>query len=444
MGDELPMPREDDITRVTELIEEHDITSVRVSLGDLHGIARGRTVPSDAFLDAVASGGTYFTNFVLAVDSACGIAPISAIDLTNGFPNWRLIPDLTTFTPLPWAPGQARVLADLYDPDGHPAPMPRALLKRQLAQAEANGVTVDSALEYEFTVFQRDQSGNTIPFDTTLQYGSELVHARAEPIWQPIFTAIAGMGIAVEAFSHEYSPAQCEISLAHQRGMRAADDAFQFKTSVKEVMGRHGYLATFMTKPLNDANANGCHVHISLLDRDGHNLLVDPDAESGVSPLFWHFLAGQLAHAPAMVALTSPTLNCYKRLVPNRFAPITVNWGWEDRTVLLRIPMQRGSGTHIENRLPSAASNPYLALAAVLAAGLDGIRTQKPMPASDSAPPLPRTLPDALETLRADETLVEAFGEQFISDYATIKRMEVDRANAYVTDWDRNEYMEMF
>jgi glutamine synthetase len=251
------------------------------------------------------------------------------------------------------------------------------------------------------------------------------------------------MGIGVEAVQHEYTHGQLEINLAHQRGLRAADDGFQFKTSVKEILARRGYLATFMAKPMNTGNANGCHVHVSLLDGDGHNLLDDPAAEHGVSQAFWHFLAGQLEHAAGMMALTSPTLNCYKRLVPNRFAPLAATWGWEDRTMLIRIPMQRGPATHLENRIASAAGNPYLVTAAILAAGLDGIRRKAPVPDRQNAPPLPRSMPEALDALQADTVMVRTFGEQFVRDYVAIKMMEVERARTYVTDWDRQEYMEM-
>ena len=336
------------------------------------------------------------------------------------------------------------MLADLYDPDGQPAALPRRLLKTVLAEAQRDGFTVDSALEYEFYVFRTDATGNRVPFDLSIQYASELVHAQAEDIWAPIFAAMEGMGIGVEAVQHEYTHGQMEINLAHQRGLRAADDGFQFKTSVKEILARRGYLATFMAKPLNTGNANGCHVHVSLLDGDGRNLLDDPAAEHGVSQTFWHFLAGQLEHAAGMMALTSPTLNCYKRLVPNRFAPLAATWGWEDRTMLIRIPMQRGPATHLENRIASAAGNPYLVTAAILAGGLDGIRRKAPLPDGQNAPPLPRSMPEALDALQADTVMVRTFGEQFVRDYVAIKMMEVERARTYVTDWDRQEYMEMF
>ena len=442
MTEQIQSPGADEIQRVAALVEEKGIQTVRVSLGDLHGIARGRAVPAPVFLNDIARGGMYMTNFLLAIDSACGIAPITSIDLTNGFPNWRMVPDLTTFTLLPWAPGQARVLADLCDPDGHPAAMPRSLLKRVLAQAHEAGFTVDSALEYEFYVFRRDATGNPVPFDTTIQYSSELVHARAEEVWAPIFAAMPEMGIGVEAVSHEYSPAQLEINLTHQRGLRAADDGFQFKTSVKELLDRRGLLATFMAKPLNGSNGNGCHLHVSLLDREGRNLFDDRSAEHGVSNLFWRFLAGQVRHARGMMALTSPTLNCYKRVVPNRFAPLTATWGFEDRTTLIRIPLQRGSATHQENRIASAAANPYLVTAAIVAAGLDGIKRDVDLPPEADA--LPRSMPEALAALQVDDLIADTFGEQFIRDYVAIKTMEVERAQMYVTDWDRQEYMEMF
>ena len=444
MSEGMTLPNGDEIARVAQLIEETGIHAVRVSLCDLHGIARGRPVPARAFLDRVARDGMFMTNFLLAIDTAVGIAPVTSIDLTNGFPNWRMVPDLTTLTPLPWAPGQARVIADLYDPDGQPAALPRRLLKSVLAEAQRDGFTVDSALEYEFYVFRTDATGNRVPFDLSIQYASELVHAQAEDIWAPIFAAMEGMGIGVEAVQHEYTHGQLEINLAHQRGLRAADDGFQFKTSVKEILARRGYLATFMAKPLNTGNANGCHLHVSLLDGDGHNLFNDPAAEHGVSQAFWHFLAGQLEHAAGMMVLTSPTLNCYKRLVPNRFAPLAATWGWEDRTVLIRIPMQRGPATHLENRIASAAGNPYLVTAAILAAGLDGIRCKAPLPDGQNAPSLPRSMPEALDALQADTVMVRTFGEQFVRDYVAIKTMEVERARTYVTDWDRQEYMEMF
>jgi glutamine synthetase len=243
----------------------------------------------------------------------------------------------------------------------------------------------------------------------------------------------------------EYGPGQQEINFAPGWGIAAADAAFSFKQGVKEIARQHGYVASFMTKPFIDQSASGCHFHHSLYrGSDGANAFDDPAGSDGLSDVARQFIAGQIAHAPALTALFAPTVNCAKRYRFYSFAPTNATWGLENRTVGLRIKGVRGAHTHVENRIPCAASNPYLVLAGVIAAGIDGIRKSlvPPAPVSgiaygmEGVADLPITLGAALDALEADTVLREALGEEFIHLFVAVKRHEIAKARAALADFD--------
>lgn len=439
---------------VREFIASHSIESVRVSFADLHGVSRGRVVPARAFLEGVLRDGMEMSNAVFVMDSSGGIAPGTSIPMDRGFPNWRMVPDLKTFGPVPWKPGEARVLCDVLDEEGEAVPvLPRIVLKQQLARLLGMGFEGRAAPEYEFYLFApRNGGAPPEPVMPTVQYNSELKHAAVSHIFAPLLRALSEEGADVEALGQEYSPSQYELNLAHRPFLQAADGALIVKESVKEALSDQGFLATFMSKPLAAANGSGCHIHVSLSGPGGENLFADPEAADGLSDLCRRFIGGLLDHARALFALTNPTVNCYKRVVPGRFAPVNVSWGYDNRTCLIRVPLSRDKGTHIEFRAPSALANPYVALAALLAAGLDGVaRHLSPSDpvrgdayADPSLPPLPASLPEGLQALSADGVLREALGETFCSDFAAIKRHEAARFALAVTDWEWNEYLDMY
>lgn len=434
-------------------IQDHGLHTVRVSFADMHGVSRGRNVPVAAFLDQVLPGGMEFSNAIFVMDTAGGIAGGTSIRMDNGFPNWKLVVDPETFVAVPWRPGEARVIADMVTPEGEPVDvLPRVVLKRATDLLNTRGLQARVALEYEFYLFQRERAGAPVPVVHTVQYNSELKHAQVTRIFEPLLQGLRDQGVQVEALGQEYSPSQYEVNLRHAPAVAAADAAFHFKQAVKEVMDQQGYLASFMSKPLVTANGSGCHVHLSLTGPDGRNLFEDPSAPDGLSDTCRHFIGGLLAHARALSALCNPTVNCYKRVVPGRFAPVNVTWGYDNRTCLVRIPQSRGQATHIEFRLPSAMVNSYVAIAAVLAAGSRGVddRLDPGAPelsnayANEGATPLPSSLPEALDALAADEVLAQRLGPAFTGDFVAVKRHEAARYQAAVTNWEWDEYLEMY
>lgn len=445
-----------DVGRVSieEIARRHEIKTVRVSFSDMHGVSRGRHVPIRAFLEMVRSGGMEFSNAIFVMDTSGDIAAGTSIFMGNGFPNWRLVVDEKTFVPIPWRPGEARVLADMVRPDGQAVDvMPRSLVHRQVQRLESLGLRAQATAEYEFYLFRTRQGGGPPePYVGAVQYNSELKHAQVSHIFEPLVLGLEAQGIQVEAFAQEYSPSQYEVNLHHMPALEAADAAFTFKQAVKEVMHDQGLLASFMSKPLVNANGSGCHVHISLQDQDGGNAFDDPSATDGLSDRGRAFIAGVLQHAPALTALVNPTVNCYKRIVPGRFAPVNATWGYDNRTCLMRVPLSRGAGTHVEFRGPSAVSNPYVVLAALLAAGIDGVERGLDPGAPElgnaygnsEATPLPSTMEDALDSLLADEVLQERLGSAFTGDFIAIKRHEAARFRTSVTNWEWDEYLDLY
>ena len=251
----------------------------------------------------------------------------------------------------------------------------------------------------------------------------------------------------------EYGPGQFEINYGPHQGLRAGDLGFTFKNGVKYIARQLGYHATFMTKPFTDQSASGAHTHISLVSKDsGENAFLDTNDEHGLSQTAYLFTQGMLKHANAAMALMAPTPNCYHRFVPHHFAPSNISWGLEDRTALIRAKNSRDSRTHLENRLPTALSNSYLATAAVIAAGVLGLKEAEMPPelveglaeSYGGFEPLPPTLDDALNALESDEAFRGILGDEFVQVFTTIKRSELARLKAHVTDWERDEYLEMF
>jgi glutamine synthetase len=268
------------------------------------------------------------------------------------------------------------------------------------------------------------------------------------PFLDGLLDDLQGLGIDVITHNCEYSPSQFEINFGPGLGLAGADKAFTFKNAIKELAHRAGYLATFMSKPASDMGGCGCHVHISLIDRKTGKSAFLAD---GIAETLGYFTEGILEHANALMPLIGPTPNCYRRLKPHTFAPSNISWGLEDRTALVRLKDIGDENAHAEMRGGSGLSNPYLSAAGVLAAGLLGIKAgtalrptvDGPCEEDESFEKLPHSLDNALGHLEADSQMRAMLGEDFIKVFTAVKRFELARFHAHVTDWERDEYLEV-
>ncbi|CAB3393664.1 glutamine synthetase family protein [Kyrpidia spormannii] len=458
---------------VQQIIQAHQIQLVRVCVQDLGHMSRCREVPSGRFLERMATDGLSFPSALFAFDSSARIVPGAGPGPHSGYPSWHLQPDLSTFSVLPYAPGVARVIADPFESKGQPVDYaPRHVLRRVLERVRAAGFQVKGSFEFEFYAFARDGDSRgqaPIPPDsispgpsslhppghpawTGLQCFSEIKQAALEPLLIHLIQTLEAMGARPEVANTEYGPGQFEISYASYWNLEIADMAFYYRTTIREVLAQHGLKATFMSKPLSGFSGSGAHLHHGLYGADGANAFADPKARDGLSQLCRWFIGGQLAHARTVSALMNPTINGYKRLQPGAFAPHWITWGYDHRETMIRVPPARGEATRIENRLPGADTDPYLALAAALAAGLDGIERRidpgDPVAGRDvsemAAPVLPRSLSEALDAFEEDPWTEEVFGRSFKEQFLRLRRAEVERFLRHVTDWEWMEYEDIF
>ena len=424
-------------------------TSVRVLFADLHGVARGKDVPVSEF-DHALEKGLGFCSAVMSTDLRH--TPVRGGEA--GFPDFVARPDVATFAPLPWEPGVALCLADLGPTDGGaPIPDPRGAVRAGVEELRALGLDPVVGPELEFFLARRDASApNGIARRIDHLSMSYTVGPQADPdgIVRGMTEVLARLGLEVFAFNHEFMNSQYEINLRHSDALSAADRAFLLKACVKDIAAQHGLLATFMGKPFNDQGGSGTHLHVSLT-RNGHNAFHAPEARDGVSDEFRWFTGGVLAHAHALTALLNPTINAFRRIQPNALAPTHANWGWDNRSTFIRVPPERGGATRIEIRVGDGAANPYLAIAAILAAGTDGIRRrlEPPTPvcgdayragAAGAGTRLPDSLETALDALERDAVLRGALGESIVTAFLAVKRFEVARHRAWVSDWEIAEY----
>lgn len=449
------------LSEVMKLIREHNIEFIRFESPDINGISRGKLVALANF-ERVVEKGLAMVSDLLTWDAQADVAWQGtgyAEDLT--FADLVFRPDLSTFQIVPWADRTARVLGDLHFYDGRPAlGSSRHVFKHVLGVAEEMGFSCRTGHEYEFYLLD---AATQEPIFGGHQIMTTFKH-EAHPVLRDIIRSMTQMGIEVTTCNTEWGPAQYEINYSPADGIVGADQAFTWKNGLKEIGARHGLLITMMTKPWIDKSANGSHFHISLLDaKTGENAFYDPHSPDGLSDICRWFIGGQIAHARALAAFLAPTVNCAKRYQPNSYAPNTISWGHENRSVGIRVKAWRGKGTHIENRMACGSSNPYLVAAASLAAGLNGIRRQvePPDPISTNAyqrgdlPKIPLTLEDSLALLQADEPLIELLTREGVQTFVVDKQYEIAKAKAAVADygspewygrvdpWERREFMEL-
>jgi glutamine synthetase len=449
------------LSEVMKIIEQNKIEFIRFESPDVNGISRGKLVAL-ANLERVVEKGLAMVSDLLTWDAQADVAWQGtgyAEDLT--FADLVFRPDLSTFKVVPWADHTARVLGDLHFYDGRPAlGSSRHVFKHVLDLAQEMGFTCRSGHEYEFYLLNAETKE---PIFGGHQIMTTFKH-EAHPILRDIQRYMTQMGIEITTCNTEWGPAQYEINYSPADGIAAADQSFTWKNGLKEIGAKHGLLITMMTKPWIDKSANGSHFHISLLDeKTGENVFYDPNSADGLSQLCRWFIGGQLAHACALAAFLAPTVNCSKRYQPNSYAPNTISWGHENRSVGIRVKAWRGKGTHIENRMACGSSNPYLVAAASLAAGLDGIRNQiePPAPIATNAykltdlPKTPATLEESLAALRNDEALLDLLTREGMQTFIVDKEYEIAKAKAVISDygtaewhsrvdpWERREFMEL-
>jgi len=436
----------DDIMRMAE---EEDVEFIRLQFTDIFGMLKNVAVTS--------------SQLVRALDNRCmfdgsAIEGFVRIDESDMY----LFPDLDTFEILPWRPQQgkvARLICDVHNPDGTQfLGDPRYVLKRAVKKAADRGYVFNVGPECEFFLFHTDEEGRpTTRTHEMAGYFDVSPIDLAENVRRDIVMNLEEMGLEVEASHHELAPAQHEIDFRYTDALKAADNIMTFKMAAKTIAKRHGLHATFMPKPKEGVNGSGMHINMSLSDRKGRNLFAKESDLLKLSQEAYWFMAGILHHMKAMTILTNPLVNSYKRLVPGYDAPIYIAWSsTSNRSSLIRIPSPRGENTRIELRCPDSAMNPYLALAACLNAGLDGIEKRMALPAcvegnmfamepqelrKRNIERIPETLGEAVEAYEGSEFINEVLGEHIYTKYLEAKKKEWRAFKAQITDWEVSEYL---
>jgi glutamine synthetase len=429
-------------------LQDRGVRAIRLLFTDLHGIARGKDIPISKF-DHLAEEGVAFCAAVMSTD----LRHTPVVGGEEGYVDFAVRPDLSTLRVVPWQPDVAWCVGNAGLPDrSGPAPTcPRSLLERVTARYADHGLVPVVGPELEFFLLERDP---TSPGGLR-RYVDELSRVyTVGPISDPrgivleMLYACEALDLRAFAANHEFMNSQYEINVEHSEAVDAADRAFLLKTTVKELAARQGMVATFMGKPFNDQGGSGFHVHLSLAGDGGRNAFDDSGAPHGLGSMRARFVAGLLEHGAALMALLAPTVNAYKRLVPDSLAPTHVNWGVDNRTSFVRVPNEHGSRSRIEVRGGDGSACAHLSIAALLLAGLDGIERELELGDAvsgdayrgESGMPLPRDLGSSLDALEADEYLVSALGEQLVETFFAMKRFELDRFQQWVTDWELDEY----
>ncbi|MGI6357537.1 MAG: type I glutamate--ammonia ligase [Bacillota bacterium] len=433
------------------LAKENDIRFIRLQFTDLLGTIKNVEIPVSQLPKALDN------KMMFDGSSIEGFARIEESDM-------YLWPDLDTWLVLPWGSdegGIARLICDVHNPDGSPfLGDPRQILKNTLQAAEAMGfTTMNVGPEPEFFLFKLDDQGKpTLNLNDKGGYFDLAPTDMGENCRRDIVLTLDHMGYHVEASHHESAPGQHEIDFQYTDALAAADNIITFKLVVRNVARKHNLHATFMPKPLYGIAGSGMHTHQSLFSGDV-NCFADDQDELGLSQTARQYLAGILHHARGMAAITNPTVNSYKRLVPGFEAPTYVAWSQKNRSPLVRIPAARGASTRLEVRNPDPACNPYLALAVMLAAGLDGIKRQLQLPPATDVnvyklskaqlqelgiDSLPENLREALHCLQQDEVICRTLGEPALGNFVRAKEIEWKRYQQQVHAWEREHYLELY
>jgi len=435
---------------VLHLAEEMQVKFVRMQFTDILGTLKNVSIPISQLPKALA-GEIQFDG-----SSIEGFVRIEESDM-------NLRPDLDTFKLLPWKPKDgavARFICDVYNPDGTPfAGCPRGILKKAIAEAAAMGYSMNAGPEAEFFLFQTDADGKpTLITHDNAGYFDLTPVDLGESARRDMVLTLTEMGFEIEASHHEVAPGQHEIDFKYSDALSTADSLMTFRFVVRTIAQRHGLHASFMPKPIYGINGSGMHTHISLF-RGDENIFYDPQGRYELSREALNLIAGLLEHAPAFTAITNPTVNSYKRLVPGYEAPVYIAWSQRNRSPLIRIPSRRGIGTRVELRSPDPSCNPYLALAVMLKAGLDGIKRNLTPPepedrniyamtskerADRNIFSLPASLDEALKELEKNPVILEALGEHVWDRFKEAKMIEWDAYRTCVHPWEVERYLGTF
>ncbi len=437
------------VEELRALVASGEIDTVVLAFPDMQGRLQGKRFAAPFFLDEVLGHGTEGCNYLLAVDTEMNT--VDGYEMSSwdrGYGDFAMHPDLTTLRRLPWNEATAMVTADLAWGDGTPVvAAPRQILRRQLERLAEHGFTAHVGTELEFIVFrdsyEQAWDANYRDLTPVNQYNidySVLGTGRIEPLLRRIRNEMTAAGLTVESAKGECNPGQHEIAFKYDEALVTCDRHAVYKTGAKEIAAQEGYSLTFMAK-YNEREGNSCHIHLSLQDQEGTNVMAGGD-EHGMSETMRHFLAGQLAALRDFSLLYAPNINSYKRFQPGSFAPTAVAWGHDNRTCSLRV-VGHGRSTRFENRLPGGDVNPYLAVAGLVAAGLHGIeqRLELPPPCTGNAytaeyAHVPTTLREAAELWETSEIAKAAFGPEVVAHYRNMARVELDAFDAAVTDWE--------
>ncbi|MEI4828911.1 type I glutamate--ammonia ligase [Bacillus sp. FJAT-53711] len=436
---------------IFRLAKEENVKYIRLQFTDLLGSIKNVEIPVSQLTKALDN------KMMFDGSSIEGFVRIEESDM-------YLFPDLDTWVVFPWTAEKgkvARLICDIYNADGTPFDGdPRNNLKRMLKEMEALGFTdFNLGPEPEFFLFKVDEKGNpTLELNDNGGYFDLAPMDLGENCRRDIVLELEEMGFEIEASHHEVAPGQHEIDFKYASAIKACDDIQTFKLVVKTIARKHGLHATFMPKPLFGVNGSGMHCNLSLF-KGNENVFYDQNGDLQLSDDARHFIAGILKHASSFTAVTNPTVNSYKRLVPGYEAPCYVAWSAQNRSPLIRIPASRGVSTRVEVRSVDPAANPYLAMAVLLAAGLDGIKNKLAVPPAVDRNiyvmtpeereqagiiDLPATLAQALNELKSNEIICGALGDHLLEHFIEAKEIEWDMFRTQVHQWERDQYMTLY
>lgn len=428
-----------------------DIDTVILAFTDMQGRLVGKRVAARHFLETVVGHGAECCNYLLAVD--VDMNTIDGYEISSwksGYGDMAMVPDMATLRRVPWLEGSAMVTADLTSIDGVPIePSPRRVLARQRERLAQHGWHALGATELEFIVFDdtyreawaKDYKGLKPASDYNIDYA---LHAgtRMEPLLRDIRRSMDGAGMYCEGVKGECNLGQQEIAFLYAEAQVTCDNHSIYRSGAKEIADQHGQAITFMAK-FNQAEGNSCHIHMSLRDDEDRPVFADETRPDGRSEVFEQFLAGQLAAARELSLLFAPNINSYKRYQPGSFAPTTLAWGNDNRSCAFRV-VGKGKSLRFENRIPGGDVNQYMAMAAMIAAGLHGVENGlelEPMLVGNGyeadKPQVPATLREAADLFEKSAIAREAFGDQVVDHYVRAARVELEAFDAAVTDWER-------
>jgi glutamine synthetase len=447
------------LDRLVALIEAGDIDTVLIAVTDMQGRLQGKRCGARYFLEEVVANAAEGCNYLLAVD--VDMNTVDGYEMTSwetGYGDFVFRPDFSTLRLLPWHEGTALVLCDLEWEDGRPVrPSPRQILRRQLDRLAERGWRAYVGTELEFFLFndtyeeafrkhyEQLEPANLYNVDYSLMGTS-----RVEPLLRRIRNGMTGAGLYVESAKGECNFGQHEIAFRYDEALATCDNHVVYKTGAKEIAAQDGMSLSFMAK-YNEREGNSCHIHLSLRDQEGQPVFAGAGAGAGAegfSPVMEHFLAGQLACLQELTLMLAPNINSYKRFVDGSFAPTAVAWGRDNRTCALRV-VGHGGSLRFENRLPGGDVNPYLAVAALIAAGLHGVDEALPLEDAlvgnayqSDKPRVPSTLRDARDRFARSAVAKAAFGADVVDHYLNAARVELVAFDAAVTDWERRRGFE--